>query len=89
MNVLVLPIVTPLLTAVVLLLAPRRPLLQRWISLQVPLPSPGCIELFIHVEAHGFQVLQAGGWPAPFGITLVADFLTAMLVVATGMVGSP
>ena len=32
MNSLVLPIVTPLLTAAILLLAPRRPRLQRWIS---------------------------------------------------------
>ena len=32
-------------------------------------------------------MLQVSGWPAPFGITLVADLLAAMLVVAVGVVG--
>jgi multicomponent Na+:H+ antiporter subunit D len=32
-------------------------------------------------------VLQISAWPAPFGITLVADLLAAMLVVAVGVVG--
>jgi multicomponent Na+:H+ antiporter subunit D len=33
------------------------------------------------------QVLQIGRWPAPFGITLVADLLAALLVVPVGVVG--
>ena len=36
--------------------------------------------------AGGIQVLQVGGWPAPFGITLVADLLSALLLVAVGIV---
>ena len=32
-------------------------------------------------------MLQVSGWPAPFGITLVADLLAAMLVLAVGVVG--
>ena len=31
-------------------------------------------------------MLQVSGWPAPFGITLVADLFAAMLVVAIGIV---
>jgi multicomponent Na+:H+ antiporter subunit D len=42
--------------------------------------------LFLRVERGGIQVLQLGGWPAPFGITLVADLLSAMLVVAAATV---
>ena len=30
-------------------------------------------------------MLQVSGWPAPFGITLVADLLASMLVVAVGI----
>ena len=42
MTALVLPIVVPLTTAAILLLAPRRPLLQRWIALAGSPPSvPG------------------------------------------------
>jgi multicomponent Na+:H+ antiporter subunit D len=88
MNALVLPIVIPLATAAVLLLAPRRPLLQRWISFVGSiLLAVSAIALFVRVEQDGIQVLQSGGWRAPFGITLVADLLAAMLLAATGLVG--
>jgi multicomponent Na+:H+ antiporter subunit D len=73
-KALVLPILVPLGTAAILMLAPKRLL--------------GCaVALFRRVEAEGIQALQMGGWPAPFGITLVADLLAAMLVVAVGLVG--
>lgn len=88
MSVLVLPILVPLATAAILMLSPRKPLLQRWVSLT------GCVALlavtlllFREVTAHGIQVLQISNWSAPFGITLVADLLSAMLVVAVGVVG--
>lgn len=88
MKLLVLPILAPLCTAAVLMLAPKRPVPQRWISLggSVLLLATALV-LFTHVNASGIQVLQIGGWPAPFGVTLVADLLAAMLVVAVGVVG--
>ena len=85
MKALVLPILVPLGTAAILMLAPKRPLLQRWIALAGSVVLLGCaVALFRRVEAEGIQALQMGGWPAPFGITLVADLLAAMLVVAVG-----
>jgi multicomponent Na+:H+ antiporter subunit D len=88
MNLLVLPIIIPLLTAAILLLAPRRPKLQRWISFVGSLGmAAAAVFLFIHVKDEGIMVLQAAGWPAPFGITLVVDLLASMLLVATGIVG--
>jgi multicomponent Na+:H+ antiporter subunit D len=86
-KTLVLPILVPLSTAAILLLAPKRPLLQRCIALtgSVVLLITAVL-LFRRVEADGIQVLQIGGWSAPFGITLVADLLAAMLVVAVGIV---
>ena len=87
MKGLVLPIAVPLLTAAVLLLVPRWPLLQRWLALAGSMGLlASALILFRRVEAEGIQVLQVGGWPAPFGITLVADLLAAMLVVAVGVV---
>ena len=87
MNVLVLPILVPLATAAIMLLAPKRVLAQRWIALagSVGLLGSG-VTLFSRVEAGGIQALQVSGWPAPFGITLVADLLAALLVVAVGVV---
>ena len=88
MSPLVLPILVPLSTAAILMLAPRRPLLQRWIALTGSIVLLGsAIVLFQRVEGIGIQVIQIGGWPAPFGISLVADLLAAMLVVAVGVVG--
>ena len=49
--------------------------------------AASALSLFIRVQQEGILVLQAGGWPAPFGITLVADLLASMLLVATGIVG--
>jgi multicomponent Na+:H+ antiporter subunit D len=87
-RALVLPILVPLSAAAVLLLAPNRPLLQRWIALTgsiVLLVST--VVVFRGVEAEGIQVLHVSGWPAPYGITLVADLRAAMLAVAVGIVG--
>jgi multicomponent Na+:H+ antiporter subunit D len=88
MRALVLPILVPLSTAAILLLAPKRPLLQRWIALTGSLLLLGStFMLFQRVEGEGIQVLQVSGWPAPFGITIVADLLAAMLVLMVGVVG--
>jgi multicomponent Na+:H+ antiporter subunit D len=87
MKLLVLPILVPLGTASILLIAPRRPVLQRWIAMIGSiLLLASAIGVFWHVDRGGVQVLQIGRWPAPFGITLVADLLAAMLVVAAGIV---
>ena len=86
---LVLPILVPLSTAAVLMLAPKRPAPQRWISLTGSvLLLASAVLVFLRVNAAGVQVLQISGWPAPFGITLVADLLAAILVVAVGVVGT-
>jgi multicomponent Na+:H+ antiporter subunit D len=87
MNTLVLPILVPLVTAILMLLLPARPNRQRWISLIGSVLLLGAsVVLFREVDTKGIQVLQASSWAAPFGITLVADLLSAMLVVATGIV---
>src|SRR5687768_15761707 len=89
MRALVLPILVPLSTAAVLMLAPKRAVPQRWISLagSVVLLATAVL-VFLRVNAAGVQVLQISGWRAPFGITLVADLLAAILVVAVGVVGT-
>ena len=88
MTLLVLPILVPLATAAVLILAPSRPLVQRVIAMVGAVGQLlAALALFVTVEQSGIQVLQVGDWAAPFGITLVADLLAALLVVAVGVVG--
>ena len=62
MKTLVLPILVPLSTAAVLLLAPKRPVLQRWISLTGSvLLLASAVQVFLRVNGAGIQVLQVSG----------------------------
>ena len=45
------------------------------------------IMLLLAVLRDGHVVMHMGGWAAPIGITLVADLLSAIMVVLTGMMG--
>jgi multicomponent Na+:H+ antiporter subunit D len=83
-NLVVLPIFIPLLTGILLIFLRRYPLLQRWIGivgLIVALGFTGQLIRLIYTE--GIQTLSVGGWPAPYGIPLVADMMSALLVFTT------
>ena len=43
------------------------------------------IALLVEVDRDGSVVVQAGGWPAPLGITLVADRLSAIMLVVAAL----
>jgi multicomponent Na+:H+ antiporter subunit D len=45
------------------------------------------VMLLREVMQEGYIVLQMGNWAAPFGITLVADVLSATMILLTGIVG--
>jgi len=45
------------------------------------------IWLFTFIWNNGTQTIQAGNWEAPFGITFVADMLSATLVLLTAISG--
>ena len=81
------PIVLPLLGAALSIMAFRHRIVQRMISLAV-LSSTATISciLLIQADTSGPVVAQMSGWPAPFGITLIADRLAGiMLAVAAVM----
>jgi multicomponent Na+:H+ antiporter subunit D len=44
-----------------------------------------CLFLFAKVCQNGIATTQIGNWPAPFGITIVADHLSAIMVAVTGI----
>ncbi|MBN1929124.1 MAG: Na+/H+ antiporter subunit D [Chlorobiaceae bacterium] len=89
MNLLVaLPILLPLVTALVMLPFRERPGVQRGLGLGASLAQAAvAVALLSRVYAGGILTLQAGGWAAPFGITLVADLLSAVMVAATALIG--
>lgn len=85
---LVLPLLIPLTTAAISLAAWRRTAIHRGLAVAgaVGLLAAG-VALLAHVRGNGICVTQAGAWPAPFGITLVADLFSAVMVTLTGVVG--
>jgi multicomponent Na+:H+ antiporter subunit D len=47
------------------------------------------VYLFVLVQQHGVVALQMGGWEAPFGITLVVDYLSALMLVVSSLIIFP
>lgn len=89
MNVVIaLPVLLPLLAAGLSLALHRWSAAQRTLSLSVLTASfVASVVLLVEVQRDGTVAADAGGWPAPIGITLVVDLFSAiMLVVATIMV---
>lgn len=85
---LVTPVVLPLGTAVAAFALRARPAAARTVSVgSAAALFAVSIALLVQVAREGVLVTQVGGWPAPFGITLVADHLAAALVAVTGLTG--
>ncbi|MBL8090562.1 MAG: Na+/H+ antiporter subunit D [Anaerolineales bacterium] len=89
MNILLpLPIIIPLLTGIVALLAYRSRTAQRWLNVTGSTALLiATIFLLIGVERNGIYAVQIAGWLAPYGITLVADLLSAIMLVLVGIIG--
>ncbi len=83
---LILPIVLPLATAVLSMLAPRRAQRVIAVAATAALLASGLL-LLRSVWLDGIQAAQMGGWRAPFGITVVADLFSAVMVVLAGLTG--
>ena len=79
------PLVLPFLTAVFAFLSRFGPT-GRWISVvgNAALLIAAAM-LMGEVLEHGVVAGQMGSWAAPFGITLVADYLSAVMVVITAI----
>lgn len=83
---LVLPILIPFLTAILSLLAWNSRRLQRIFSTcGAAALFAAALALFASVWREGIQSTQIGDWPAPFGITVVADLFSASMVVLAGV----
>jgi multicomponent Na+:H+ antiporter subunit D len=82
-----LPVVLPLLGAALSMLLARRPNGQRLLSVGVLVGLLAlAVTLLTVVDREGTQVVQLGGWAAPAGISLVADRLSALLLVVSAAV---
>jgi len=84
----VLPILIPLFAGALSLACWRSIRLQRLIAvIATGLLLAVSIWLLMLTMEHGFLVVEMGSWPAPFSIVFVADVLSAIMIVLTGLIG--
>ncbi len=78
------PVLAPLVAAGACVIAYRHRVVQRAIALgALTLVLVHAVLLLVRVEADGVQATQMGAWPAPIGITLVADLFSALMLAVS------
>lgn len=83
----ILPLILPLIFAAFGAVFWLRPHWQRWVTvIGMALSAAAAFALLVSVMANGVVASQPGNWAAPFGITIVADTLSALAVAAASLV---
>ena len=86
-SLIALPILIPLLVGALCVVVWRYVAAQRILTLAGSIVYlVVSVVLLERVAAEGIQAVQKGDWIAPFGITLVADMFSAIMVATTGVV---
>src|SRR5699024_9867552 len=80
-------VVGPLLAAALCLVVSRRPRAQNVITIATLTGMLVVSGVLLRLtDVHGMHTVQVGGWDAPVGITLVADRLSAMMLLVASIV---
>ncbi|MEH7181197.1 Na+/H+ antiporter subunit D [Neobacillus vireti] len=86
-NLIILPILIPLFTGAILIFLYKSIFAQRVVATISSLATMIAAWLVIQkVRTEGVQSLNVSSWEAPFGITLVSDMFSALLVFTTSIV---
>jgi multicomponent Na+:H+ antiporter subunit D len=82
------PLLVPLLTAVITVMLQRHQRMQQGVSIAGAAILLLCALLLVQqVDGNGRISVALGNWPLPFAIELVADRLSALMVVITAILG--
>lgn len=86
-NIIVLPLIIPIMVGVLLVFFNRQVILQRVITLVTLLSITG-ISIYVlnTIQIEGILRLDFGGWEPPFGILFVADSFSMLLVLTASIV---
>lgn len=86
-NLIILPILIPLFTGVILIFLNKRITAQRVVATISSIGTIIAAWLIVQkVRIDGIQSLNVSSWDAPFGITLVSDMFSALLVLTTSII---
>ena len=87
-TLLLLPLLIPFAVAVATLALRTRPGLQKALNL-IGMTGilAASIALLVRISGEGIQATSLGGWPAPFGIMMVADHLSVIMLIVSALIG--
>ena len=86
-SLIALPILIPLLVGALCVVVWRYVTAQRILTLAGSIVYLAvAVVLLERVASEGIQAVQKGAWIAPFGITIVADMFSAVMIATTGVV---
>ena len=86
-NIIVLPLIMPIITGILLVFLREQIKLQRIISLMTLLFVAGASAVLLQgVYTNGIMRLDFSGWAPPYGILFVADPFAVMLVLTASIV---
>lgn len=86
-NIILFPILIPLLTGIILIFFYKKIILQRIISLLSTSVSIIIVLFMIDkIKNEGIQTVNLSNWDAPFGITIVSDMVSTLLVLTTNII---
>lgn len=86
-NLLLFPIIIPLIFATVLMIFPNNLKMQRLIAaIGAAATFIAALFLLAKVQSDGVQAVTLGSWPAPFGISMVSDLLSVLLVLSSSLI---
>lgn len=83
-NFLLFPILLPFFIGMILMFLQKHIKVQRFLSL-VTLAAGSVLSFLVMLKVHneGIQSVTFGSWPVPYGITMVADGMSTLLVFTT------
>jgi multicomponent Na+:H+ antiporter subunit D len=87
-QIIILPIILPLVFAVTMLFFWKSVKIHRYLNLiGSTISFVVSVIIMIQVLSSGIISLQVGSWQAPFGISIVADLLSTVMIVITAVIG--
>ncbi len=88
-NIIVLPLIVPVITAILLVFMRENVLLQRIITLlTLVFVTIISIVLLMEIQVQGVMRIDFSGWLPPFGISFVADSFAVLLVLVANIVAA-
>lgn len=86
-NLVIFPVILPLIAGMIMVVFRKKIMFHKVLGIAA-LVATGVTALFLlqQIKSEGVQTLQLGGWQAPFGVSMVADSFSALLVLTTSIV---